>query len=316
LVTVLIRRTCSKEIYRRGSDRIVIYNMAGTSGPATSTNVFRYGMRGYAEPDNGDLTPEEASKCLARAKQDLITIGAGADVLDAFRKRFGDVTDDPDIGPAHFLNCNGAAELSYERSLTVMVHELTHLNTEGNCLYTSYGSHRLCFSLSNDLPSTSIATVAALFDSDDPYLQKLSKAQRLYLFQFNEKNRGPAALFNELNAYTAGLEVSAALLKKNGPKGLLDKDGKPETQMLPLVMLWTVNYLNEMRDENAELYSSAFGPTTDNRKSVETLLTHGEAAYQDWSRQLAEHKLSANPSEVSLWHQYLDAKKQLETPTA
>jgi len=306
LTSVLVRDACSKQIYRRGSYRIVIYR-AGSAGML----LF---VRGYAEPDHGDLTPDEASKCLARAKQDLIEIGVGADVLDTYRKRNGDTMDDPDIGPAHFLNCSGAGALSYERSLSLMVHEVTHLNTQGNCLYTSYEPQYLCFALSGDLPTSSIATVEQLFDSDDPYLKKLSEAQRLYLFQFNKTNRGPGALFNELNAYIAGLEVSEALLKKNGPKGLVDKEGKPEPQMLPLVMLWTAKYLNEMRNENADLYASAFGPATDNRENVETLLTWGENVYEHWSAQLADHKLSANSSELAIWQQYLDAKKQLEAP--
>ncbi|HLX37232.1 MAG TPA: hypothetical protein VKR29_05500 [Candidatus Binataceae bacterium] len=314
LTTVLVRDACFKQIYRRGDYRIVIYNIPGNLGATQYAGRFVYVLRGYAEPDHGDLTSEQASKCLARAKEDLLAIGTGADVLDTYRKNFGDITDDPDIGPAHFLNCNGGGELPYERTLTLLVHEVTHLDTKGNCLYTTYGSHQVCFALSNDLPSSSIATVAELFDSDDPYLQKLSKAQRLYLFQFNESNRGPAALFNELNAYTAGLQVSAGILKTKGTHGMLDKGGHPEPQMLPLVMLWTVKYLDEMRAENPDLYSSSFGPSTDNHKSVETLLAHGEDAYRDWNAQLAAHKLSAIPSEKALWQQYLDARKELEHP--
>jgi hypothetical protein len=290
----------------------VLYNLSGSRGAAYYAGFFQFVVRGYAEPDHGDLTPTEASTCLARAKQDLIAIGIGADVLDTYRRNFGDVTDDPDIGPVHFLNCSGTGEPSYQESLSVMVHELTHQNTNGNCLYTSYGP--LCFALSRDLPSSSIATVEELFDSDDPYLKRLNKAQQLYLVQFNKQNRGPGALFNELNAYTAGLEVSAALLKQNGPKGLLDKEGKPKAQMLPLVMLWTAKYLSELRDENPDLYTSTFGPATGNRKSVETLLAHGEAAYQGWTTELDRRHLAASQPEHQIWLLYQEAKKQLDTP--
>jgi hypothetical protein len=132
--TVLIRESCHKQIYRRGTDRIVIYNLAGTRGAAYYAGVFQFVVHGYAEPDHGDLTPAEASKCLARARSDLVAIGTGADTLDAYRKKFGDVADDPDIGAVHYLNCSDVGELSYQRSLDAMVHELTHQNTENNCL--------------------------------------------------------------------------------------------------------------------------------------------------------------------------------------
>jgi hypothetical protein len=71
-----------------------------------------------------------------------------------------------------------------------------------------------------------------------------------------------------------------------------------------------------LRDENAELYSSSFIPSTENHKSIETLLTHGETAYQHWSTEVAKHKLSASPSERGIWQQYLDAKKKLEPSNA
>jgi hypothetical protein len=197
-----------------------------------------------------------------------------------------------------------------------MIHELTHENTVGNCLYTPYPPGYLCFDLPGDLPSASIATDAELFDSDDAYLKKLSKAQQLYLFEFTKTNRGPAALFNELNAYTAGLEVSTAVLKQDGPTGLLEKDGQPEPALLPLVMLWTVKYLSQMRDQNADSYSSTFASGTGNRNNINTLLAHGETAYRDWTAQLDLHKIPRGSSEKEIWAEYLEVKKQLDSPQA
>jgi len=304
--TELVRETCDKQIYRRDGSRIVLFSVP-PSLAFRYAGVFAVMVRGYAEPDHGELTQARAAACLARAQSDLVAIGVGADALNDYRKKFEALADDPDVGAAHYLNCSDTGEPSYQESLSIMVHELTHQNTAGNCLYTSYGP--LCFALSSDLPSSSIATVEELFDSDDPYLKKLNKAQQLYLVQFNKQNRGPAALFNELNAYTAGLEVSAALLKKDGPKGLLDKEGKPEAQMLPLVMLWTAKYLSELQDENPDLYASTFGPATGNHKSVETLLAHGEAAYQRWTTELDRHHLAASQPEHQIWLLYLEAKK-------
>jgi hypothetical protein len=313
LTTELIRTTCDKQIYRRGNFLIIIYSLPAATSYVTDP---RLAVRGYAEPVPPDQTPAGAMACLARAKADVLAIDVGAQTLNAYSQKFANIADDPDVGPAHYLNCTGTGDLSYQRSLSIMIHELTHENTMGNCLYTSYAPGYLCFDLPSDLPSASIATDEELFDSDDAYLKKLGKAQQLYLFEFTKTNRGPATLFNELNAYTAGLEVSSALLKQHGSSGLLEKDGQPEPALLPLVMLWTVKYLAQMRDQNADLYSSTFAPGTGNRNNVNILLEHGETAYLDWTTQLDRRKIRRGSSEKEIWAQYLEAKKQLNASRA
>jgi hypothetical protein len=307
LATELVRQTCDKQIYRRGRYRIVLYTVPHP--PAEETPEKMIWVSGYAEAEHGDLTATEDAACLKRASGDLSGWGVEETLLDKFRAKFPEYYDDPEVGPAHYLSCSGIGPLSYQRSLAVMVHELTHQLSDAKCLYISYPPGQLCFMLPDTLPSVSIATVDNLVASDDKYLKRLGKAQEMYLIEFSKLNRGPLFLFNELNAYTAGLEVSTAVLKHQGPAGLLLPDGKPEPSLLPLVMLWSAKYLNAMGERDPDFFSETLAPGTDNGSNIEALLTHAESAYAAWSKEMERRKLEQNPAEKDLWRKYLEIRK-------
>lgn len=308
--SVLLQDTCDKRIYRRGDYRIVIYTLPQTLNTTRSgLSVTQYErIRGFAGQDRGDLGADQAKACVDRALADLQTIGVGSDAMALYRQRYAMQWDDPDVGPARYLNCTGKG-ISYQRSLSVMIHEATHELTKGNCLYSLHSGYTVCFSLPVTLPSASIAAseIHNPVGQRSKYVEQMENAQTLYLSDLSSRNRGPGFLFNELNAYTAGTEVLSALLRTDGTEGLLE-GGKPVPVLLPLVSLWTVRYLNAMKKLDPDFYSEILAPGNADREQVDALLAHAEEAWQNWIAAEKQKHLTPLPDEEEIWKEYLAEK--------
>ena len=91
----------------------------------------------------------------------------------------------------------------------------------------------------------------------------------------------------------------------------MSHEGKPAEFYLPLLMIYTVRYLQALRALTPELYHSEFSPGTENRGTIDLLLQRAETAYRGWAAELEKAGVREPESERNLWDQYLALKAKL-----
>ena len=307
--TVLIKDVCEKRIYTRGKYRMVVFHPPGAQ-PTPQWPPALTRVEGFAALNLPEVSKAAAAQCLAQAGDDLHRFGLEPELLDTYRQENPELWSDPDVGPARYLNCSGGRDAAYYFSLMLMVHEVTHQLTSdnGRCLFLGYPPGKMCFSIPPTLPSASIAILKEFPAEDGKVIERLGKAQDLYLVDLSRVNQGPLFLFNELNAYTAGNETMTAIVQHDGIAKLYH-DGHRTPEMLPLLTLWVARYLAEMKNRDPDFYSETLAPDTDDGRNVRSLLARADESYAAWIAALSKAGKREEQPEHDLWQEYLTEKK-------
>jgi len=210
-----------------------------------------------------------AENCLNRALEDIqnLNLDFSQRLMQEHRFQYQWLWNDPDIGPVKWLQCNKKRDVSWYDSLAVFLHELSHEVRNNGCIFNSNNNSKICLELPQDLPLRSIAKIQDLTTLSSDRVEDLVWIQRLYLTDLDQP---PLLLFDELQGYIITSKAYTATLTKLGAAAL--KNQKRLANYLPLFMLYSVRYLEELRNRSPAAFEENFGVCSKNYLSLNLLL--------------------------------------------
>ncbi|MGO9606822.1 MAG: hypothetical protein ACLQAT_26100 [Candidatus Binataceae bacterium] len=300
--TQLVQKSCHQRVYqRRGSEFTVVY----------------YGGRfdAHTRPIGLRPSPEQAQACLNHALQDIhqLHFSDGDAIVNTYRERFAEHWDDPERGLAKWLDCSDKNGFAYYVSIATLLHETTHNLAKGDCLYVPDVKENTCFDFKDrsSLPRANVLLLGEFPTKDAAALSGLSLVQNTYQQAWKASAQTfPIELFDELNAYTITAETMTAALHTDGAS-IVSKDPKQNFILLPLFMVYTVKYLDAVKQEKPTLYQEDFAKGAQNREVIDLLLNRAENACKTWTEELEKVGMPENDVERSVWQQYLAMKPSI-----
>lgn len=293
--TRLIEDQCTKKVFERGEYRLVVYrDHGGVSGNAA-----------LQRPP----TALPAEECFARAMADLdqLDIPGSEVIMVRHRVKYASLWNDFDIGPARWLRCERKKNVAYYESVQTLLHELNHQIREKHCLVLARTNETLCFTGAAQMPRRSIAKLDRFPTAQADMIASLRAFQGTYLTQVDEAY---PLLVDELNAYTVTTRALKIMLEKLGPLSVAE--GKVRgVVFLPLVMVWTTQYLERAQKLAPSAFELVLGKRTKNRKHLRKFIEEAETEYRGWLVARVRFGLSPIDLEEGLWSEYLKTKKRV-----
>lgn len=299
LKTVLSDESCFKRSYIRGAYKILMFR---------DPNDKRHTV--LASVKVAKKFEIDADQCLVRALSDLKILDSSFTdkIIKLHQDRYQWLWNDADIGPVNWLTCTKEKDVNYYDSLAVFIHELNHEIREEECMVSAIDQEKLCFKLDKNLPNRSIAKIDKIPAKDKDDEESLARIQTLYL---SATDQPPYLLFDELNSYILTTKIQSALLTKFGKETLVGKSGKRARTYLPLLELFSVRYLNQLKLKNPKLYAEYFSSNGENYKNLNKLFIESERTYQDLKVAFKANDISLVDFEKDLHDQYIKLKQKL-----
>lgn len=294
----LIEDTCRKRTYEKEKYRAVVYRVTGTTDEAAVEVYLTSNILGV-----------DRKACLNEGLREiqLLNQNFARHIVEQAEKKAGADWEDPDLGPVKWLACKEHGNDAYFDGLVMFLQQMTQYLTRGQCLFHSGTGRHLCFKLAPGLPHRAVAALSE-FKAPDPVEEEAFRfVQKLTL---TERDEPPFELFEELNAYTVTALAMTAVLKNHGVAGIYDKNGKRNGAFVPLFMVYTLRYLEKIRDLDHGMYDENFAPGGTNKDNLCVLLDSAEAAYRGWVLELSRVKKPEKYLEHLLWEHYLEMKSK------
>lgn len=289
-------RTCTKQKYQRGGYELVVFIKPNGSVAGT-----------LQMPKTFEVAPQD---CLKEAVSLLSQFEnhTGAQTMQAFQVRFPELYSDTDVGPVKWLVCSREKNPKYFDGWATWVHEVVHDLKDQDCLYNpTHSEAPFCFDKLSGLPERSVARIKKIPTNNPNYLQVFGSIQSVYMDADKEP---PIMLFDEVSGYTQTLKAMTLVLKHLGVDGLYAK-GDRNLVLLPMFMIYTVNYLRYVQKWSPNDFATVFGKGSQNRKNIEVILSAAEDAYGEWKTVNSCKGCREYDVERNLWIEYLKAKKSV-----
>lgn len=210
-------------------------------------------------------------------------------------------------------NRGHAQQARLVRSLGVMLHELTHEMSVGECLWVAHARRMLCFDDSSAFPPRALGV---------PFTRWARMETRAALQDTRGYVEGHHAsgisLFDELNAYAVSTFVENALLVRSGTP-LKDESVERSAAATPLlvpVLIYAATYLVEFQRRSPEAFAAQFSENAINREAVGLLFQSAEDALGGRQRVLRTHsRWEPTAAEVELLLHYQSALRPVLAET-
>jgi hypothetical protein len=293
-VSRILRSSCYKQVYSRSGFSFTIFK--DPSDPEQNLG---------GEVSSHITNPNEIEKCWEDAKAELLIpqFSWAKFLLKSLATKFTWRIDDPDIGPAKYLNCDNR-KISFFVSMSVMLHEIVHTMSSKKCLFNSFGSSDFCFNLDSDLPLRSLGKFENVPSDIAMFYEPV---QHLYM---EIADRPVLDLFNELNAYIVSAKTETEFLLSN-PAKVISSEEYRSLINLPLFLFYAANYMEKLRIQEPLKAGQNFGVENENRAELLRLLTLGENTFQEFQAALENAGGQVHPAEIYFWKSYLQLKQSL-----
>jgi hypothetical protein len=299
--TELKNSTCTKRTYERAGYRIVIYKDKFWSPELA---------QGAIHPMKSEVDAPDV--CLKRTLTKVEELGnPGLNlIIKKAKVKLGERWTDPELGPVSWIKCEDKDSLEYYDSVTIMLHELTHLLIRDNCLYVPFGDRFACVSLPSSLPP--IAEARVNFDTYEKTIQDhINKAQDVYMGKGREKETF-LSLLDELNAYTVSLETALSFLEKKGKDTIYGPYDFRIMQYLPFVAFNIQLFLKKLKKNDPALFQRVFVADKKNQEALNFLISNSESVLNRWKAATKENDNKQDPAhyvEDGMWDLYLKEKQ-------
>jgi hypothetical protein len=169
--TELVTSSCDRRVYqRRGSEFAVV-----KTGRRISLTTL---------PNAPPRTAPDAIACLNQATSEILRLNlSDADtILKAYRERFPQDWDEPNKGPAKWVDCSMGKGPAYFDSIATLLHESTHDLRNGDCLFVPNVKQNTCCDLKDrsSVPRPSAVVIEQFSGQHSDAVAVYVRAQKLY----------------------------------------------------------------------------------------------------------------------------------------